>query len=151
MFETDVTLWGSAGLVLMLAEIIIPGGIIIFLGISAFLVAACLQFGLIDSWVHAFTLWFISSLVLLLLFRNLTQKMVGGDSNVANTDEEFDLFGKEVTVTDVIGPGNQMGRVQYQGTTWSALGDGSVIEAGTRAKIICRENISLVVEKLENQ
>ncbi|WP_306416224.1 NfeD family protein [Thalassotalea mangrovi] len=148
--ENSVLLWGGLGLLMMLLEIIIPGGIIIFLGISAVIVALSLQFGLIDHWVHAFTLWFILSLLLLLLFRNITQKMVGGDTRIDNTDEELDMFGASVEVVETIGPGNRMGRVIFQGSSWTALGDGSEIKPGDAAKVICRENISLVVEKVDS-
>lgn len=147
MIENDVIFWTGLGVLLMVAEIIIPGGIVVFLGLSSLIVAGSIQFGLIDGWVHALTLWFISSILLLLLFRNLTQKFVGGDESVDNTDEELDLFGKLVTVSETIGPGETKGRVEYQGTSWTALGDGSIIEAGSTVKIVCRDNISLVVEK----
>lgn len=147
MTNDAVVIWGSLGILLMLAELIIPGGIVVFLGLGGIIVAGSIQFGFIDNWVHALTLWFISSLVLLISFRNITQKLVGGDESIDNTDEELDLYGKKVRVTETIGPGEQLGRVEFQGTSWTALGDGSTIEAGSTAKIICRENISLVVEK----
>ena len=146
--DHSVLIWACVGILLMIAEIIIPGGIVLFLGLSGLIVAASLQFGLIDSWVHAFTLWFISSLVLLVFFRNLTQKFVGGDASIDNTDEEFELFGKQAVVTEVIGPGEHKGRIDFQGTSWTALGDGGTIEVGSQVKIICRDNISLVVEKI---
>ncbi|QBY03873.1 NfeD family protein [Thalassotalea sp. HSM 43] len=146
-YANDVTAWACIGVLLVIAELVIPGGIVVFLGTSALVVAATLQFGIIDNWMHAFTLWFILSIVLLLLFRNLGQSMVGGDSRVDNTDEELDVYGKQVRVIATIGPGNKKGRIEFQGTEWSALGDGSEIKAGETAKIVCRENISYVVER----
>lgn len=146
--SNDVFAWGCVGLVLMLAELVIPGGIIVFLGTSAVAVALTLQFGLIDSWVHAFTLWFILSIALLIAFRGMSQRLVGGDSVVENTDENLDVFGQEVEVIETIGPGNHKGRITFQGSDWSALGDGSEIAKGEKAKIICRENISYIVEKI---
>jgi membrane protein implicated in regulation of membrane protease activity len=144
-----VLIWGGVGIFLILAELIIPGGIVVFLGTSALIVAASLHFGLIESWLHAFTLFFISSIILLIIFRNLGQKMVGGDSTIENTDENLDAFGTEVDVIETIGPGNKKGRILFQGTNWSALGDGSEIKVGDKAKIVCRDNISYVVEKLK--
>ncbi|WP_371186892.1 NfeD family protein [Thalassotalea maritima] len=145
--SNDVIAWGCVGLMLMIAELAIPGGIVVFLGTSALAVALSLQFGLIDNWIHAFTMWFILSIILLLLFRNLGQSMVGGDSRVDNTDEELDVYGKQVKVIATIGPGNKKGRIVFQGSEWTALGDGSVIEKGETATIVCRDNISYVVEK----
>lgn len=146
--NNDVLIWGGVGLFLMLAELLIPGGIVVFLGLSAVIVAGTLQLGIIDNWMHAFTLFFITSMVLLLLFRNVGQNLIGGDSSIENTDEELDVFGQEVEVIETIGPGNKKGRINFQGIDWTALGDGSEIAAGSKAKIVCRENISYVVEKL---
>ncbi|MDG1732314.1 MAG: NfeD family protein [Thalassotalea sp.] len=146
--SNDVLAWGSVGIFLMLAELILPGGIVVFLGTSALVVAITLQLEIIDNWIHAFTLWFIVSISLLLLFRNVSQKLVGGDSTIENTDENLDVFGEEVDVLETIGPGNKKGRIQFQGSSWSALGDGTEIVTGEKVKIVCRENISYVVEKL---
>ncbi len=148
-FSNEVVIWGTTGLFLMLAELIIPGGIVVFLGLSAILVSASLQLGLIDNLMQAFTLFFVSSIVLLLAFRNVGQKMVGGDSTIENTDENLDVYGHQVKVIETIGPGTKQGRIEFQGTEWTALGDGGEIKAGQKAKIICRENISYVVEKAD--
>ncbi len=143
-----VIAWGSVGIILMLAELIIPGGIVVFLGTSAVAVAATLQLGIIDNWVHALTLWFILSMTLLIAFRNVGQRLVGGDSRIGNIDENLDVFGHEVEVVETIGPGNKKGRIKFQGSNWSALGDGSEIKPGEKAKVVCRDNISYVVERL---
>ncbi|MFO6421953.1 NfeD family protein [Motilimonas sp. KMU-193] len=141
--------WAIAGLILMIAEAIIPGGIVLFLGMSALIVSASLFFGLLTTWVGAFTLWFISSLILLVLFRNVAQNMVGGESHVDDTDEDAHLYGKQATVIETIGPATHAGRVQYQDSTWPAIADGSTIEPGESVRIICRDNISLVVERVQ--
>ncbi|WP_371374099.1 NfeD family protein [Thalassotalea aquiviva] len=147
-FSNAPLVWASVGVFLMLAELLIPGGIVVFLGISALLVAGALQLGLIDSQINAFSLFFISSLILLLMFRKLGQQMVGGDSHIDNTDEELDVFGQQVEVIETIGPGNKKGRIRFQGTEWTALGDGNVLEKGSTVQIVCRDNISYVVEKI---
>lgn len=147
-FSNPVIIWACVGVVLMLAEVIIPGGIVILLGAACLVVASALGIGLIEGAAQAFTLWFISSMVLLLAFRHVTQKLVGGDSHVDNTDEELDLFNKQALVKADIGPGEKSGRVEFQGAEWPALGDGSLIPAGSRVRVICRDNISLVVEAL---
>ncbi len=142
--------WALVGIVLMLAELILPGGIVVFLGADCLVVAGAIWVGLVDGLAQSLTLWFISSIVLLLSFRQLTQRLVGGDSHVGNTDEELDLFNLPARVKETIGPGEKTGRVEFQGADWPALGDGSEIPAGTRVKIICRDNIALVVEPLDD-
>ena len=144
MFET----WIIVAIVLSLAEIIIPGGILLNLGIASVLVALGIKFAILDTWVMVLTVWFIVATFLLFFLNFFTNKFFGGKQSIDNTDEELDIFGKNVLVIDNIGPGTQKGRVEFQGTTWSALGDGSEIKSGSTAKIICKDNISLVVEKV---
>ncbi|WOT05496.1 NfeD family protein [Shewanella youngdeokensis] len=148
-FSNPIVIWSCIGIVLMLAEIILPGGIVILLGAACLVVALALGVGVVEGIVQSLTLWFIVSMVLLLLCRQLTQKLVGGDSHVGNTDEEFDIYNQLATVKQDIGPAQQTGRIEFQGSEWSALGDGSVILAGTQVRIICRDNIALVVEPIE--
>lgn len=142
-----VLVWAIIGLVLMVAEIVIPGGIVVFLGAACLIVAGTWQLGFIDTIVEAMTLWFISSIVLLLAFRNVTQKLVGGDITVANTEEDMEIYGKTAKVIETIGPGQKPGRIEFQDTSWMALADGTVIEPGETVTIVCHDNISLVVEK----
>lgn len=142
-----VSIWAMVGVILMAVELIIPGGIVFFLGGACLIVAGAWQLDLIQSWVSAMTLWFISSLVLLLSFRNVIQKMVGGDVSKANTEEDMEIYGKTAKVIETIGPGQKTGRIEFQDSSWMAMADGSVIEPGETVTIICHENISLVVEK----
>ncbi|MCG9698240.1 NfeD family protein [Shewanella sp. Isolate11] len=148
-FSSLIFIWMALGIVLMLAEIILPGGIVIFLGTACLVVAGALAIGLVQGLAQSMTLWFIVSIVLLLSFRQLTQKWVGGDSHVDNTDEAMDIYHQQALVKAAIGPGQSLGRVEFQGSEWPALGDGSRIEVGTQVLIICRENIALVVEPLK--
>ena len=143
-----VETWVIVAVVLSLAEIIVPGGILLNLGIASIFVALGIKFAILDTWVMVLTVWFIVATFLLFFLNFFTNKFFGGKQLVENVDEELDLFGKEVLVIENIGPGTQKGRVEFQGTTWSALGDGSEIKAGKHAKIICKENISLVVEQV---
>ena len=133
-FSNPIIIWAGIGIVLMLAEIILPGGIVVLLGAACLVVASALAVGLVEGIVQALTLWFIASMVLLLAFRQLTQKLVGGDSHVDNTDEDVDLYNKTALVKTVIGPAQQQGRVEFQGTEWPALGDGSEIPVGSQVR-----------------
>ncbi len=148
-FSNLIFIWIFIGVILMLAEIILPGGIVIFLGIACIVVAGALTVGLVEGLVQSMTLWFIASIVLLLGFRHWTQKLIGGESHVGNTDEEMDIYHQQALVKETIGPGQTLGRVEFQGSEWPALGDGSCIEVGTKVLVICRENIALVVEPLK--
>ncbi|MFT7687575.1 MAG: hypothetical protein ACI9FB_002931 [Candidatus Azotimanducaceae bacterium] len=143
-------LWLAAGLVLMFAELVIPGGIIVFLGGGGIVVAFALWVGLISSWVDALTLFFISSLVLILSLRSLLMKFAGGDSTRSNTNEILDVFGETVTVVETIGPAELPGRILFRDTQWAALSDGSQILVGETARIVALDNVTYIVEKSPN-
>ncbi len=150
-FLLNVWFWVILAAVFIVAELVIPGGIIIFLGIAGLIVAISMQLGFVASWANALTLWFISSLVLVVLLRGIAQKMLGGDSSVANTDEDVDALGEIVEVVKTIGPGEAKGRVVFRDIRWNAVSDGSEIPAGEKAKIVYRDNITLVVEKITSE
>ncbi|QQX80677.1 NfeD family protein [Shewanella sp. KX20019] len=146
--SNPILIWACIGLFLMLAEIILPGGIVILLGAACLVVAGGLATGLVEGIVQSLTLWFITSMVLMLLFRQVTQKLVGGDSHVDSTDEELELYNQTALVKQTIGPAQKTGRIEFQGSEWPALGDGSEITEGSQVRVICRDNIALVVEPL---
>ncbi len=144
-FET----WIILALVFACLEIFIPGGILLNLGLASLFVAFGVHQQFLDTWAIALTAWFICASILLFVLYFFTEKFFNSDHIVENIHEELDIYGKKVDVIESIGPGTQAGRVKYQGTTWSALSDGSVINAGSHATIICKDNISLVVEPLK--
>ena len=59
-------------------ELIIPGGIIVFLGLGCFVVAGALFFGLVDNWFDVVTLFFVASFVLLLMLRMVFMRFFAG-------------------------------------------------------------------------
>lgn len=149
-FLTDPIVWLVLGAIVMLSELIIPGGVVFFLGAACVLVAGSLFVGLIDNWVHALTLFFISSLVLVISLRFVVSQFAEGDSSVANTQEILDEVDELVDVLETIGPVDHAGLVRFRGTQWRAMGNGSVIPAGSRARIVSRDNITLLVEAVED-
>jgi membrane protein implicated in regulation of membrane protease activity len=145
LYET----WLILALIFGLLEIIVPGGILLNLAISSLLVALGVYQQWLDTWVLTLTVWFICASVLLFVLYFFTDKFFKGDESIDNVYEELDIFGKEVEVIEQIGPGEHAGRVTFQGTTWSALSDGSKLTQGTKAKVVCKDNISLVVEAIK--
>lgn len=137
--------WLVGGAALILLELVVPGGILVFLGAGALVVAGGLWLGLIDGLIPAFTTWFVTSLVLILTLRGVIQKYAGGDEEWHNTDEDAEAMETVVTVTETIRPGED-GRIMYRGTTWPARCYDRTIEAGSEAKLVFRENTAWVVE-----
>ena len=146
---TDPTYWFIAGVLLVLAELIIPGGIVVFLGLGCLIVALAAYFGLVGTWMGACTLFFISSIAMILLLRQFAVKFVEGDSSQGNTDELLDDLGELAVVVETIGPGNKQGRIAFRGTQWQALGDGSELPIDAQVQIVSRENVNYIVEKYD--
>lgn len=138
--------WIIAALVLMVAEFIVPGGIIFFLGAGCLVVAAALWLGLVTTWVNTLTLFFIASLALIISLRSFFTRFAGGDYSQANTEEIIDDLDEIAVVVEFIGPGENVGTINFRGTTWRALGNGQEIAAGVKVKIVARDNITYIVE-----
>ncbi len=138
--------WIIAALVLMVAEFIVPGGIIFFLGAGCLIVAGALWLGLVTTWVNTLTLFFIASLALIISLRSFFTRFAGGDYSQANTEEIIDDLDEIAVVVELIGPGENVGTINFRGTTWRALGNGQEIAAGVKVKIVARDNITYIVE-----
>ena len=138
--------WLIAAAILGVLELIIPGGILLNLAIASIIVALGVHQHWLDTWVIALTTWFICASVLLFALYFVTEQLFPGDKTIDNTDENLDIFGQRVEVTEDIGPGTKAGRVDFQGSSWAALGDGSQIPKGSLVTVVCKENISLIVE-----
>ena len=140
------SVWLVAGIVLILAELIIPGGIVVFLGLAALTVAGAVYLGFVVTWVNALTLFFVTSLALVISLRAFFIRYAGGDFSRGNIIEILDDLGQRVPVVKTIGPGQQRGLIDYNGTRWKALGDGQKIEAGTEVHIVGLSNVTYIVE-----
>ncbi len=144
-----LTYWIVGGIALLVAEIVVPGMVLGFLGAAALLVAALLGLGAIDGLVAALTTWFIGSIVMLVALRGLFQRLMPGDTDVTSTDEDLDAFGTVVEVAETI-PRGERGRIRFRGTTWAATCYERTLEPGSRARLVTRDGITWVVEPFED-
>ena len=140
-----LTYWIVGGIVLALLEIIVPGLVLVFLGVGALAVAGLIWLGFVGGWIPALTTWFVVSLALLLGVRGLFQRMMRGDEAWRSTDEDNDAYGQVVEVAETINRGEQ-GRIRFRGTTWPATCYEHTLEAGSRATLVYRENVVWIVE-----
>ena len=138
-------IWFIVGFVLILLEFAAPGIVIVFFGFGAWVVAAGMWIGLIESLATQCAVFAIASLLLLFLLRRFVSKwFVGGILNKGcNVDEEF--VGKNVRVVRSIGGGQDTGKVELKGAEWSAYCQ-VPLEAGRHAKVVKRDGINLIVE-----
>ena len=142
--------WFIGGVVLMLLEFVVPGGIVFFLGLGATLIALLVHVGIIEGWVDAFTVWFMLSLALLFGLRGVVQKFVPAEVDKANTDEDLDAYNHSADVFESI-PANGEGRIMFRGSTWLArnVQKDEALDAGTKVRIVYRENLIWMVEAVD--
>lgn len=140
-------IWFAGGLLLMMAEFVVPGGIVFFLGLGATLVSLLLYSGIIEGWLQAFTAWFMGSLVLLFGLRGVVQKIIPAQVERGRTDEDLDAYNQIAEVHERIPPGSE-GRITFRGSTWSAKSyqADETLEVGTQVRIVFRDNLVWVVE-----
>ncbi len=143
-------IWFLIGLALMLTEFAIPGIILVFFGMGAWIVALGAWIGFLNGTSSQLMTFGISSVILLVFLRRYFQNrfigFVGDDHNP--TDNIDDFSGQMVTVTTTIQP-NHPGRIEYKGAGWTAISNVE-IPAGQPAVIESVEGITLRVKPLNN-
>ena len=143
-------IWFIVGIVLMLLEFVIPGGIVFFLGLGATLVAVLLKMGLINGLVESITIWFIGSLALLFGLRGIVQKFVPAVVDKSNTDEDIDAYNQIAKVCETI-PANGEGRIMFHGSTWPAknVHADHELQIGAEVRIVFRDNLIWMIEETQ--
>lgn len=139
-------IWVIAGAVMVLLEFILPGGIIVFLGLAAMMVGGSIHLGWITSTTTAFLTWFISSIFLMLFLRSIFIKYFEGDTKVQNVDEDIDLVGSLVEIVEDVLP-HKEGRVKFRDTTWIARSD-EKLQVGSKAVVSGRDGNNLIIKSL---
>ena len=125
--------WLILGVVLILVELVLPGAVVVFLGFGALAVALAIYLGLVEGWMSAFTLWFIGSLLLLIILRSFLQRyMPQGEAQRQSTDEDLDAYGAVITVAEAMSP-DQAGRIHFRGTTWPGICYEKALQSGEKA------------------
>ena len=141
-----VLIWFLLGLALLLSEFLLPGIILVFFGMGAWLTALTSWIGLTPGWTSQLLCFAVSSVILLVLlrrqFRNKFFGYVGDDHDLDSNIDEF--HGQTVVVTEDIGPGPDHGAVEYKGARWEARSDRN-ISTGQQAIIKSVDGITLVV------
>jgi len=147
--DTVFLVWFIGGIALMVVELVVPGGIIFFLGLGATVVSGLLFIGLIDGWIQAFTTWFIVSLALIFGLRGVVQKYMPAHVEKGSTDEDLDAYGHRAEVAETI-PADGEGRISFRGSTWAARNYHSgELPPGTAVRIVFRDNLVWVVEEID--
>lgn len=139
----------GGGLFLMLLETFVPGGVSFFLGLSGIMVGLLRYFGILLDPGFSVALWLICSVILVVAFRPLLKKYWGGQSTFKLADEDFEAMDQVVEITEPVNALDNSGRIRYQGISWQARSVEGQLPAGTKAKIKYRDNLTWVVEPLD--
>jgi membrane protein implicated in regulation of membrane protease activity len=144
-FLNAAVIWFIAGFVFFLLEFAVPGLILFFFAVGAWLVALLSLF--FNLSINAQIIIFLaSSLLTILLFRRWVKKIIWLKKNPTELEDEF--IGKTGKAETFIGPGHE-GKVDFKGTTWNARSD-DVIEKGENVIITGNESILLIVKSTKN-
>ncbi|MEP0980310.1 NfeD family protein [Leptolyngbya sp. FACHB-17] len=130
---TPTMVWLIVGAGLCLVEFVLPTAFIAFvLGLSALLVGIVAHLLPLGAQV---VLWVILSIVLMWVSRRFV-----------NRRASFKLDATEAETLTAIPPG-EVGRVRYEGNSWAAKCEGSLIEipAGRRVYVVGRKGTTLIV------
>jgi membrane protein implicated in regulation of membrane protease activity len=143
-----VVLWFIIGLVLALLEFVVPGVILIFFGIGAWVAAATTYAGLTDSVGSQLLVFSASSIALLVSLRKwIKGKFYGHVAEVQDLNVNLDEFtGKDVVVLEDVVPGKSSGAVEFKGAKWKAVSEEQIMK-GEEAVIAGNEGITLRIRK----
>lgn len=137
-------IWFIIGFILFLLEFAVPGLILLFFGIGAWLVAILLLF--VDLSLNLqLIIFLITSIITVLLFRKWVKKIIWTrkhSTELVDVDDEF--IGKLGKAETAISPG-QNGKVNFKGSAWDARSE-EFIEPGESVVIIGNESILLIVK-----
>ena len=145
MFLNPPFLWALLGLILIAAEMFIPGFTIFFFGSGAIITAflSILIPGLSGNFGLQSIIWLLSSILTLGFLRKKFAKIFRG--TVLNKEIDKDV-GQTVKVIETITP-EKPGRVRYQGTSWKAISYTENFEPNEMVDIVKEENLTFIVSR----
>lgn len=145
-FQQPQLIWFLIGLILMLLELVIPGLVLIFFGIGAWVAAlACLLF---DPGLNTQLLIFLaSSIVSLALLRRMLRNRYMDRNEPLGGNLEDEYIGQTAVAVTSFNAG-ETGKVSFKGTNWEAVATQPVTE-GQQLRITGYKSIRLFVEPLQ--
>jgi inner membrane protein len=126
--------WFLSGIVIMLAELFIPGFVIIFFGLGCWCAALVAAFAP-EAQAFQILAFLVTSIASLLALRKLAMRVFVGRSDATGTIDSGNVpMGARVTLEQDLEPG-RTGRVRFRGTLWDAISE-ERLAAGSDAEIV---------------
>ena len=140
-------LWFLLGLGFILLELALPGFIVLFFGIGAWLTAVGVWIGVLDSFNAQLLVFIVGSILSLVLFRKKGKRYFEGKvtGRLPEGVSVDDVAGAKAIVVAPILPNSLGGKVEFHGTIWEAESEVPV-EKGAMVEILERSNLRLKVK-----
>jgi inner membrane protein len=144
-FLNAAVIWFIIGFACFLLEFVLPGLILFFFAVGAWIVAILSLF--IDMNINTQIIIFLASSILtILLFRKWVKQIMWTKKQSTELEDEF--LGKTGKAETFIGPG-QNGKIDFKGTSWDAKSE-DIIEKGENVTIIGNDSILLIVKSTKS-
>lgn len=144
-FVTCGWLWIYSGALLMLLELVVPGFVLCFFGLSAISVGALrFVFGEGFSTAWQFAAFSVLSVVYIVVLRRYFKQALMGDKSGESTDLSGEYVGRSGRITEAVKP-PMTGRVMIGDAEWTASAD-SEIAVGTDVRVVSQTNLTMKVE-----
>jgi inner membrane protein len=143
----DWWIWVVLGLVLLLGEIVTPGGFyLLFFGIGAVIVGCLAGFDVAGPPWFQVILFSLLSVLTLWLFRERLLQATRRDS----PDRVDTLIGETAVIMEEI-PLNGVGKAEMRGSSWSArnIGEKSLTR-GERCQVVRVDGLTILVRAAQN-
>lgn len=147
IFSKPELVWFMIGLAMFLLELVLPGFVIFFFGVGAWVTALlCL---IANPGINLQAIVFgVTSILSLVLLRKMIQKRFFYSKEELSNEVEDEFSGREgIALTDLI-PG-RTGKVEFKGTQWKAESLFEIAE-GQRVVIKKKDSFKLIVEPKNN-
>jgi membrane protein implicated in regulation of membrane protease activity len=145
LFELGPWAWWVLGLILLAAEMVLPGVFLVWIGIAAILVGVLsLLFWSSDFWLWQMQLviFALFSVAAVLIGRRLVARSGQVTDEPLLNQRGARLVGRTAVLEEPISEGR--GRIRLDDTTWPV--DGPDMPAGTRVRVVASSGRQLTVE-----
>lgn len=147
MDATTLTwLFLAGGLLLMVLEAALPGGVAFFLGVGGLIIGALRVVGVLSDPITSVFLWLLVSTGFVLALRPLLMRHFGGRSSTRLADEDYEAMDRVVDVVEPVTDHDDSGRIRFRGANWAARSREGRLPAGSKAQIKYRDNLTWIVE-----
>ena len=139
-------MWLSIGVILFVLEMAVPGFVLFFFGLAAWITAlGCYLF----SWnlTTQLAVFLVSSLITLFSLRSVVKKVFMGDSKDDEADSLMAKGGEKCVVSAAITP-PAAGQVKFSGTFWRAEANENIAE-GEVVEIVKQKDLLITVQKIK--